>query len=210
MMRRSLRRPVLLAAAFAATAWLAAGERDAEEPAQPAAAAESAAAQDAPDAELPGATTARGLVMRLALSDLYEIQSSELAIERARNPQVRAYAETLIRDHRRLSNESMSAAAAQQVDVTPPSQPDQRRRELLQELRNAGDFDAEYLEQQVEAHNNTLNLLRDFARNGDNETFKAWAGRAAPMIENHLQMAQALQKSGAETRPGAPPSAQTP
>jgi putative membrane protein len=202
---------MLLAAAFAATAGLAACERDpAEDDAAPAAEAQSAPAQNAPDAELPGATTARGLLMRLALIDLYEVQASELALERARNPQVRAYAETLIRDHRRLSNEAMSAAAAQQVDVAAPTQPDQRRRELLQELRNANDFDGDYIEQQVEAHNNTLNLLRDFARNGDNETFKAWAGRAAPMIENHLQMAQALQKAGAETRPGASPSAQTP
>jgi putative membrane protein len=208
MMRRSTQRPILLAAAFAATAWLAACEREAQEPAEPAAKVDAPVA-DAPDAELPGATTARGLVMRLALIDLYEIQASELALERARNPQVRAFAETLIKDHRRLSNEAMSAAAAQQVDVAAPSQPDQRRRQLLQALRDASDFDSAFVDQQLEAHANTLNLLRDYTRNGDNEAFKAWAGRAAPMIENHLQMAQALDRAGAETRPGAP-GAQTP
>jgi putative membrane protein len=155
------------------------------------------------EAEAPAATTAGGFVTRAALSDLYEIQSSRLALERSQTPAIRAYAQRMIDEHTRMSNEMGAAIAQAGLNASPPTVLDTGRTELLRELREASpaDFDDRYIDQQTEAHENTLNLFRDFSGNGDNDLLKQLATRAAPMIENHLQTVRALDEGA--TKAGA-------
>ena len=158
------------------------------------------------EAEAPAATTAGGFVTRAALSDLYEVQSSRLALERSQTPAVRAFAQRMIDEHTRMSNELGAAIAQAGLNANPPTVLDAERTELLRELREAspGDFDDRYIDQQTESHENTLNLFRDFSGNGDNDLLKQLATRGAPMIENHLQTVRALDKGAADGGTGAP------
>ena len=157
-------------------------------------------------AEAPPATTAGGFVTRAALSDMYEIQSSQLALERSQSAAVKAYAQRMINEHTRMSNEMNAAIAQAALQARPPTVLDAERTELIRALREAGpaDFDGRYIEQQTEAHENTLNLFRDFGNNGDNDLLKQLAARGAPMIENHLQTVRALDKGAADGGTGAP------
>ena len=70
------------------------------------------------------------------------------------------------------------------------------RRELLGDLRAAsgGDFEDRYIDQQIEAHDNALRVLREYAETGDNPALRDWARRTAPRLENHRQMAHALHR----------------
>jgi putative membrane protein len=165
------------------------------------------------EAEAPPATTAGGFATRAALSDLYEIESSRLALERSQSAPIKAYAQRMIDEHSRMSNEMKAAIAQAGLQAVPPTVLDTERTELMRELQSAsaGDFDEKYLEQQAEAHENALNLFRDFGNNGDNDLLKQLAARGAPMIENHLQTVRALEKgrTGAATGATAPASAKT-
>ncbi len=157
------------------------------------------------EAEAPPATTAGGFVTRAALSDLYEIQSSRLALERSQSPQVRAFAQRMIDEHTRMSNEMNAAIAQAGLQARPPVVLDEERSVLVAALRGASpaDFDERYIEQQTEAHENALNLFRDFSGNGDDPQLKQLATRAAPMIENHLQTVRALDEGTAADGAGA-------
>ena len=208
-------RMILLAAATATALGLTACNRDYEAadvvventpgggtPANPATVAE---------AEAPAATTAGGFVTRAALSDLYEVESSRLALERSQSPQVKAYAQRMIDEHSRMSNELKAAIAQAGLQASPPIVLDSERSELMGALRAAspGDFDDRYIDQQIEAHENTLNLFRDFGNNGDNDLLKQLATRGAPMIENHLQTVRALDEGAAAGGAAARPAAGT-
>lgn len=201
------RRMLLAAAALAALSASACNRADEEPdvvvestptggtPANPATVAE---------AEAPGPTTAGGFVTRAALSDLYEVESSRLALERTQNADIRAFAQRMIDEHSRMSNELKAAIGQAGLQANPPTVLDAERTELMRELRETspGDFDREYIEQQTEAHENALNLFRDFGNNGDNDQLKQLATRAAPMIENHLETVRALGKAGAKAPTG--------
>lgn len=158
------------------------------------------------EVEAPGATTAAGFVTRAALSDLYEIDSSRLALERSQSAPVKAFAQRMIDEHTRMSNEMKAAIAQAGLEARPPTVLDAERTELMRALRDASpaDFDDRYIDQQTEAHENTLNLFRDFSGNGDNDQLKALATRAAPMIETHLQTVRALDEGAADDATGAP------
>ena len=209
-----MRRNWLLAAAGSALLALAACGGDSEETAANDAASEAPAAPGAAsgaaanEPEMPAATTAQGFAARAALSDMFEIQSSQLALERTQNPQLRQFAQRMINEHQTMTNQMQAALQQAGVTVMPPAQLDAEKQEAMESLRGAGpaDFDTRYLEVQTEAHENALNLFRDYSGNGDNDVIKQLATRGAPMIENHLQTLKALREQAEKAPAGAPAS----
>jgi putative membrane protein len=198
-------RPILIAAALAAFTLTACDGGDDE--ADVAVTPESTPANPATiaEAEPPSATTAAGFVARASMSDLYEVEASRLALERSQSPDVKAFAQSMIDEHSRMSNQLMAAVAQAGLNATPPVVLDSERTALMEALRGASpaDFDSRYIDQQIESHENTLNLVRGFANNGDNDLLKQLATRAVPIIEGHLRTARALNESEAAGAPGA-------
>lgn len=148
----------------------------------------------AADAPLPPARTAAGFVSRVALNDLYEVESGRIAVQRSSNNDVKRFAETMVGDHTRTSNEVRAVVAQQGVQASLPTTVEERRRNLINYLNSATaeDFDDRYIDQQIQAHEEMSAMLRDYAASGDNEALRQWANRTAAAIENHLQMARGL------------------
>jgi putative membrane protein len=157
-------------------------------------------AQDAMGAAV-GATSAATMgshdtgafVDNLVQGNTYEIQAGKIAEQKAKAPDVKAFAKMMVTDHTALGNEAQPVIA--KSGKTPPTDLDQRRKGLLDNLKaaSAADFDKTYIDQQVAAHQETLSLLQGYGQNGDDAGLKALAGKAAPKVQAHLDRAQALQ-----------------
>jgi putative membrane protein len=65
---------------------------------------------------------------------------------------------------------------------------------MIDELRGAKaeDFDNRYLSQQIDAHKEALILIRGYAKDGDVATVQQFAAKTAPVVQQHLDMAQNL------------------
>lgn len=144
-----------------------------------------------------GANTVAGYVPNAAMGDMYEIQAAEIAIERTTNPQVRELAQMILTDHRAASEKMMALAPQAAPDVTLPTELDERRQGLIDNLRaaDAAAFDQVFLDQQVAAHQEALTLHRGFADNADAPQLAAHAAEVAPRIEMHLERARALEEA---------------
>ena len=132
-------------------------------------------------------------VTKAGAGDLFEIRSSQLAVSRARRPQVRALAQMLVTDHQRSTQMVADAARSDGLSPRPPMlQPAQRN--MLRQLERARDrdFDRLYLAQQIPAHQQGLALHRAYARNGDGRALRQAAGNIMPVVEHHLARARAL------------------
>lgn len=149
--------------------------------------------------------SAAGYMSMAASSDLFEIESSRLALQRSQNATVRAFAQTMIDHHGRTSAEMMSIA--QQAGMNPPP-PQMLPAQLatLERVRAAapGDFDATYKREQVAGHQEALNLHRTYAAQGDLAPFRDFATRTVPIIEGHLAQAEALPEYAPPPPPPAP------
>lgn len=146
------------------------------------------------------ANTAAGYATNAALSDMFEIESSKLALEKTKSPKVRDYAQMMIKEHTATTDQLKSTLPKAGVTMTPPTALDQRRQEMLTELRNASaeDFDTKYLDLQTTAHQEALDLHQGFAQNGDNPQLKQLASTIAPKVQQHLDMAKKLDENGAD------------
>lgn len=132
-------------------------------------------------------------VMMAGASDLYEIQSSQMAVQRATRPEVRQYAQMLIQHHQMTTRQVMAAARAAGMNPRPPMlMPMQRQ--MLNQLRGASgsNFDRTYVLQQVPAHEMALALHSNYARSGDRPQLRAVASQAVPVVTQHLQQARQM------------------
>ncbi len=147
---------------------------------------------EAVDVAAPG-MAAPAYLQNAASGDLFEIESSRLALGMSRNPEIRSFAQMLIDDHSRMSSELMAAAHSAGIHPPPP-QMLPRHADMLARLRSVGPggFDRAYKAEQVAAHQEALNLHRTYADQGDLPPLRDVAARAVPVIEAHLAHAQQL------------------
>lgn len=128
------------------------------------------------------------------MSDVYEITSSQIALQKSRNPDIRRFATMLIGDHTMTTDQALAAAKAGGVTAPPPVLNAQFRA-LIAELGNASgpDFDRLYIGQQIPAHQGALELQTAYAANGDVAQLRTAARGAVPVIRMHLDDAMKLQ-----------------
>jgi putative membrane protein len=142
----------------------------------------------------PGAA-AMTFVAKAGASDLYEIESSRIALSRAARPDVREMARMLVADHTRSSEQVMAAARADGLRPAPPRL-EPRHRAMIRQLQRARGpgFDRLYLSQQVPAHREALTLHRNYSRLGRGDDLRRAAAAIAPVVEGHLAHARRLER----------------
>jgi putative membrane protein len=158
-------------------------------------AAVSATAQTPPPPPPPEAKTqGPAYVMAAGKSDMYEIESSRIALQKTQNAGIRRYADMMIKHHQKTTADTLAAARKAGLNPAPPV-PDAGITASLGELQAAtgADFDRMYLGQQVPAHQAALDLHQSYAAGGDQPALKATGKKAVPIVKQHLAAAQRMQ-----------------
>ena len=207
----SSRLPALSAAALLALA--ACGpqprDQDAGAPAAQAPAPEPAAAAASPS------MAAADYVAATAVADLYEIEAARIAQDRSQNDEVKAMAAMFLADHTKSADDLKVAVSQSGQTLTIPAALPVDRQAQIEALNAATptDFDAVWLTQQVQAHEQALALHQRYAQSGDTPALKTFAAATAPVIQRHLDQVRQLRDrtiSAPIAAPGAPATASPP
>lgn len=217
-------------------------------------------------------------IRKAQMSDRFEIGSSRLAQSQGQNEQVKRFAEEMVRDHTRTTQELMELAqhvqgGAQMSSTTRPGAAasgagsgtaapagsaggstagtspgttagttagttqatgptagqaggssagrstqtttgqaggmttaqggvqaegmDSEHQQLMQRLQAArgAEFDRMYMQQQVQAHQEAVDMFTSYSQHGDNAQLKQWAAKTLPSLQQHLQRAQQIQRT---------------
>ncbi|MDB5662408.1 MAG: hypothetical protein JWM38_744 [Sphingomonas bacterium] len=146
------------------------------------------------------ANTADAYVPNAAIGDMYEIESSRLAVEKSQSAGVKAFAQQMITDHTATTAKLKETLASANLAITPPTALDARRQGMIDNLKaaSAADFDKTYLDQQTAAHREAVTLHSGYAEDGENPALKQLAAATTPKIQHHLEMVQKLDQGGAD------------
>ena len=137
-----------------------------------------------------------------ASSDMFEIQSSRLALQRSRNPATRRFAERMIADHTQSSQRL--AALAQAKGIVLPTGLDPEGQRMMMALDNTRRiFDQEYFRQQAMAHATAVQVYQTEIANGYDADLRGFAQQTLPVIQEHLAMAQNFRGANMTGRPAA-------
>lgn len=162
-------------------------------------------AEATPEGALSAETpTALGFAKAVAMSDMYEVTAGNIALERATSPATKEFAQMMIADHTKSSQQLEQAIGGSGQDFSMPATLDnehQAQIDVLESLQGEA-FDREYLNQQMAAHRKTLGLLKDYGGNGDNADLRQFAQGTIPAVQKHADWLDA----NAGTSDGMPPA----
>lgn len=135
-------------------------------------------------------------VNRAGRSDAYEIEAAKLAQANASSQAVKDFAAEMIKAHTESTARIKAAAAKASPAIAPdPALTPDQSEDLAELARKKGaEFDKEYIDDQVDAHEDALALMRDYAEHGDTPSLKAAAAEIAPVVSKHLEHAKMLDK----------------
>jgi putative membrane protein len=126
------------------------------------------------------------------MSNLFDIETSKVALEKATSPEVRAYAKQMIDDHMRASELMQPASESEGIDL--PTELDEQHRVQLEAIAKSQgqDFDKVYLSAQLEAHEQAVALFEGYASKGTPGALKDFAAKTLPTLQEHLQDVKVL------------------
>ncbi len=135
-------------------------------------------------------------VKQVAISDMFEIESSKLAEQKAAAAPVKTFAGQMVKDHTKTSTELKGMVSGGKVKAEAPGAMDSSHQSKLDKLKglNGADFDKQYVSDQQSAHKDAVDLFERYAKGGDNAELKAWAGKTVPALKHHKEMADKLPK----------------
>jgi putative membrane protein len=141
-----------------------------------------------------GVPSVQDFVNKVAISDMFEIQSSQLALTKQADADTKPFAEKMVQDHQKTSGELKALVDGGKVKATLPTALDSDHQKMLDDLKakNGKDFDQSYDQIQVKAHRDAVALFEAYSKGGDNADLKGWAGQTLPHLKDHLSMAEKL------------------
>jgi putative membrane protein len=153
----------------------------------------------APAARSGQAMTAAQFMTQVMQSDSFEMQSAQLASERAQDAAVKTYAQKMLADHGKTSAALMqmrgeTTASTGQAGHGNMAPLDQKHATMIRELQaaNGAAFDKRYVQQQVMAHQEAVALFTAYSQNGTDQNLRSFASQNLPTLQGHLRDAQAL------------------
>lgn len=133
-------------------------------------------------------------VKTVAISDMFEIQSGQLAAEKAQNGDVKSFGQEMVDDHSKTSDELKELIKDEEIKVELPAKLDDEHQAKFDKLKglSGNQFDKTYVQMQVKAHEKAVSLFEAYATAGENDDLKDWAKDTLPTLKEHLEEAQDL------------------
>jgi len=133
-------------------------------------------------------------VATAAQSDVNEIALSEVAKDKATNPAVKAFAEKMITEHKKMT--ASMKPFAEKWGMNPPVGPDADHKKELDTLngKSGADFDKEYMDQMVSDHSKALDAFTSEAKDTKDLKFRAAVLKGKTAVAAHKNMAYDLKK----------------
>jgi putative membrane protein len=131
---------------------------------------------------------------KAAVSNKFEIDTSQLALEYGKGDDVKKFAKEMVDDHTKVGEEFKATLKA--ADITPPADSldltHQAKYAKLRVFTTEDGFDSSYVAQQLAAHEEAVQLFKDHAANDPTPAIKDFAAKTLPKLEHHLEMVKEL------------------
>ncbi len=139
------------------------------------------------------------------------IQLGRLAEQQGTSPAVKQMGQSMVKDHTQLNSQLQQIAASK--GITLPASPSTDQQNTINQLSGLSgqQFDQAFQKQVIQDHQQELAKFQAEASQGQDPDLKAFAQKAVPGLQQHLNMAQSMQVGApATTEQGTPPPSTPP
>jgi putative membrane protein len=141
------------------------------------------------------ATDADDFVEDASAKGVAEVEAGKLAQEKGTAADVKAFGAMMVKDHTAANEKLKSIADQKKLEVSTDAELMDKAKAMILDLRSAKSFDQAYANNQVKAHEATIEIFEDEVKNGDDDQLKTFATETLPKLKAHLEQAKALAKA---------------
>lgn len=126
-------------------------------------------------------------VRKAAIANQFEIESSQLALDKAQDAKVKQFAQRMIDEHTKTGKDMETALQSESKDIALPDKLDTKHQKMLDKLQSASDarFDSQYLSAQKDAHKEAVKLFSNYSKKGQDPALKEFAAQTLPGLKDH-------------------------
>jgi len=134
----------------------------------------------------------------LTVANQGEVDYSQLGVDKATNASVKQFAKLMVKDHGAMLDAVKNLSSKLNVTAAPNDKVNDLQKESQKDITDLNgkkvgkDFDHEFMEEQVDMHQETLDLLNDLDSKTTNADLKAAIAEAKPKVQAHLDQAKAI------------------
>ena len=132
----------------------------------------------------------------LAQGGIAEVEAGKLAQQKGADPKVKDFGAMMVKDHSAANEQLKALAAGKAIDLPGSSSTSQIAAKAKLEVLSGGTFDKSYVEEQVKAHRETVELLKKEIATGQDPDAKAFAQKVLPTVESHLHAINQIAAAG--------------
>jgi putative membrane protein len=148
--------------------------------------------------DMTGGWTDANVVDVITVANQGEVDYSQIGVEKATNASVKEYAALMVKDHGTMLTAVKDLAMRLNITPLANDKATELKEDVSKEINELNaktvgkDFDNEFMEEQVELHQKTLDLLNDLDSRTTNADLKAAIAEAKPKVQAHLDQAKAI------------------
>ena len=135
-------------------------------------------------------TAAVSFITNATMANLKEIETGNLAIQKAQNADVKAFGKRMVDDHMKANEELSTILQDKKFKPSMTASPDKHGDMLKQ--ASGSDFDKQYMSMMLMDHQKTITLFENASRNVKDPDIKAFATKTLPILQEHLTMAKTI------------------
>lgn len=127
---------------------------------------------------------------------MFEIEAGKLAQQMGTSPEVKAFGEKMVTDHKKAADELKKIA--DDKGATLPAALLKRHQKMLDDLKDekpGKEFDNTFRRYMIASHKEAVSLFDESAKKSADKDVKAFAAKTLPVLQHHGSMAERLPKS---------------
>jgi putative membrane protein len=134
-------------------------------------------------------------VKEAAMGGMAEVELGKLATQKGTSESVKQFGQKMIDDHTKANDQLKEVASKDNIQI--PAALDKKHQERIDKLSklDGAAFDKAYAKDQVKDHKNDIKDFQAEAQGGSDPNVKAFATNTLPVLQQHLQLAENLNKS---------------
>ena len=130
-------------------------------------------------------------VKEAAAGGMMEVELGKIATDKSTNDKVKAFGRQMQEDHGKANEELKAIAANKGVKIPMTLEGKQKKTVDRLSKLSGSEFDRQYTRTMIEDHKEDLKVFEREADKAKDPDLKQFAGKYAPIIKKHLEMAQA-------------------
>ena len=136
-------------------------------------------------------------VQKAMASGQMEVQMGQLGQQQAQNPQVKALADALVRDHTQANQKLQQLASTKNIAQDQKGGDHQKHQQHLQKLqgKSGAEFDKEFVKMALKHHKKDIQEFEKAQTQLTDTELKSFVTETLPKLRQHQQMAQAAAKT---------------